>query len=424
MEIKGKIVDRLKRYALSCGSFTAAYAVVIVLFFVPYVNSYGGVIALSVLPLAFLLPFIIIPVAYSLMYRFNPLLFGRYHLVMPITAIVSALMFVTAFSVTEKSVIGILTVIAGIAVFVSAILVYMYCAFSVSARRGGARISKASLSTIATALLGGVAAVGTMYGFYRYDKATMYSNCALVLAAACLLVSFVGYLATFDAVPVLGGKQVKPVKRVFVNFYGGMDRRVYFSALMLLASFVTIAALSVAHAVGIAHNDFVFAVAGSIVIAFALCYVISRILLNGRYNALAVSATVCLTASAVLLVLSVFVNDIAFVIAASALCGGGGAFAVKFMGIRFLSIKSRVTSGLMFNLMGLTVCAALSIAFAVAAVATNVKDGFIYGFSFAGLAAIVAVILHVNKIVSHKYKGRDEDIAAQSSEEVPDEENL
>ncbi|MCH5160847.1 MAG: hypothetical protein J1G04_02340 [Clostridiales bacterium] len=423
MEKKDKIVDKLKLGALSCGSFTAAYAVVTALFFVPYVNSYGGVIVSSVMPLAFLLPFILLPIVYSLMYRFNPLMFGRYHLVMPISAIISALVFVTAFSVTDNSVIGMLTITIGMAVFVFSFLVYLYCMFSVSARRGGAKIGKADFTSVSAAFIGGGAAVGTMYGFYCYDKAAMYSDCALTLAAACLIISFIGYLATFNDVPVLGGKQVRPVKRVFVSFYGGVDKRAYFSALMLLAAFVTIAALSVVHTINIAPSGYEFVVAGSVVTAFVLCYCLARILFNRRYNALVVLATFCLISSAALFITSIFINEIAFVISASALCGGGGAFALKFMGIRFLYIKSRVTSGLVFNLMSLTVCAAFAVALAVAAVATNVKDGFIYGFAFAGLAAIVGPALHINKLASLKKKGSA--IAAPDSDEnIADEENL
>ncbi len=402
MEMKDKIVDKLKRGALSCGSFTTSYAVVTMLFFVPYVNSYGGAVVSAFLPIAFLVPFIIMPIAYSVMHRFSPLLFGRYHLFMPISAVIAALFFVTAFSATEKNAIGAASMFFGMRRVVSALLIYRYCTFSVAARLAGDNVGKQHISSYVIAIVGAVCGVCTMYGFYSYNPETMYANCALVLAAASIIIAFIGYLASFNDVPVLGGKHVQSIKSGFIKFYGGINRRAYFSSFAPTAAFFVVASLSVAHTSAILKPNVAFAVAFVTVGVFACAYAAAKKFIKRRSTAVAAAIALTFVLSATLFGVSIVSEHAALVVIAAGLCGAGGALALRCMCLEFLSIKPRVTSGVVFTLLSLTVCAAFAVALAVAAVAINVPYAFDYGFGIGGLAAPVGLLLSVQKLFQPK----------------------
>ena len=398
MEMKEKIEDKLKRAALSCGSFTAAFAAVTALFFVPYLNRYGGALVSAFMPLAFLLPFIALPLMYALIHRFSPLLFGRYHLFMPISALCAAVFFVAAFSSDGANAYSAAIVFFGMTLFASSLLIYRYTAFSVAARLGGDRVGKPRLSSVITAVVGGAAGVGTTYGFYRYDISTMYLNSAFVLAAAFVTVAFVGYLSTFNDVPKLGGKRVQSVKSVFASFFGGMDKSVYFSSLASVTAFTVISALSVAHTAYILSDEIAFAVCGCIVAAFALFYVAASKLVKRRSFGSVVCAAACLLASAALFGASVAVKNVALVLSAAAFCGAGGALAFRCACLRFSTVKPRMTSGILFALLSLTVCAAFAVALAangICVVAGGAPHAYVYCFGFAAFAAAFGLLLAV-----------------------------
>ncbi len=435
MEMKDKIVDKLKRGAMSCGSFTTAYAVVTVLFFVPYVYVYGGAVVSAFLPFAFLIPFIIMPIMYSVMHRFSPLLFGRYHLFMPVSAAVAALFFVTAFSATEKNAIGAASMFFGMTLFVPMLLIYRYCMFSVAARLAGDNIGKRHISSAVFSLVGAVCGVCTMYGFYRYDPATMFVNCALVLAAVSIIIAFIGYLATFNDVPVLGGKRAQSIKSVFKTFYVGIYRRTYFSSFALTAAFFVIASLSVAHTSKAISPNAAFTVAFLAVGVFACAYAVFTKFVKRRTTVIAAIIALCLIMSAVLFGVSIISKHTALVVIAAILCGACGALSVRCMSLEFLAIKPRVTSGVVFNLLSLTVNAAFAVALAVAAVIAHIPYGFAYGFGFGGVAAAVGFLLSVQKLFKPKKKapidigdpsraddGIDEKI--HDKENLPEKENV
>ena len=96
----------------------------------------------------------------------------------------------------------------------------------------------------------------------------------------------------------------------------------------------------------------------------------------------------------------------ACVMIAAGVTGIGGAMAVRQTRLRFITIKPRITSGVIFVLYGLTAFAAVAVAFLVAAVVTEILyaapsvTAFVYGFAAAGVFAVVAFALAGKKRVN------------------------
>ena len=74
-------------------AFVSAQEFMLVLMFLPYCAEHGKLVT-AFMPLAMLAPIAFMPLVYSLLHRFDTLLFGRYHLVMPLSAFLSAPFFV------------------------------------------------------------------------------------------------------------------------------------------------------------------------------------------------------------------------------------------------------------------------------------------------------------------------------------------
>lgn len=400
MNIIGKNEDRLQKAVLSSDMFTTGYFVVCLLFFVPYAVSACGTVVLWVLPIACLLPFVTLPLFYSLVHRFDTLMFGRYHLVMPLSGFVSALFFVVMMSARGGGAVSICSVFLGAALFVTSIMLYRYCSFSVRARLLSEDITAASPYSLYFSVFGGVAAAVTFLGFWYYDRETAYINTAYVFAGACAIVTIAQYLSTFYDIPRLSGRRVQSLKSVFRSFFSGLDLRTYFSALFFSAAFAVLAA-------SVMYIAFVFdfglyrlaATAGVCVVAFAVSDGVCTAIVKHRSKALSVALLLGFIAAAALTAVAacVPVSDSALralVIIAAGLTGVCGALSVRQTKLRFLTVKPRITGGVVFILLQLTACAAQAIAFVVCAAQSTVlaATGSTLAFVCGGGAAAVFAI--------------------------------
>lgn len=406
MDTKSRYESIGQRIGLSCDAFSTGCLIMCLLFFVPYVAESGGTLVMWFLPLACLVPFVVMPLVYMVIHRFDTVLFGRYHFVMPLSAFVAAPFFVMAWSANGVGAAQSCLVFFGVLIFAITIMVYRYCAFSVRARLTNSGIVDKSPIYEAFTAAGCIAAVVAFAGFWHYDQATAYVNTAYVMGAATIVLTLVQYLITFYDIPRLGGRRVQSVKSMFASFYGELDVKMYLSILFFEAAFACIAALLVyfGFALGVGLYGTIF-VAATVIAVYGIsaCVVSRRI--TRRSMTLSIIDIVCVVLSAgVLIVLAALGNKgdgtLAGLVIAAAIAGFGGAVAVRQNKLRFLTVKPRVTTGTVFILSELTMFAAAGIALFVAAlvatvieVSVNPITSFIYGFGIAVLLAVVAFVL-------------------------------
>lgn len=351
------------------------------LFVAPYAVSFGSTLVLWFLPLACLLPFVVLPLFYTLVHRVDTTLFGRYHLVMPLAGFTAALFFVYAFAATDGGALGACSIFFGLTVFLSSVMIYRYCAFSVRARLLDENIVAASPYNIAFTVLGGIVAIGTFIGFLYYDQATAYINTAYVLASACTVLVIVQYLSTFYSIPQLSGKRVQSVKNVFRSFFSGLDLRMYFSALLFNAVFAVLGASVVFFAYQLGFGALrVAGTAGALVGCYAVAECACVFCVKHRSKGLSIVALTVFCAAAASIAVAASVDlagggRAACVVVAAGLVGAGGAIVVRQTKLRFLTVKPRITSGAVFILMELTACAAAAISCVAIAATVAVYGG-------------------------------------------------
>lgn len=376
------------------------------LLFVPYIARLDGTIVMWFIPVACLVPFAILPLFYLIIHKSDMLLFGRYHLALPISAFVAAFFFAMAWSARDGGPAGNCLIFFGALFFVSAIAVHRYCAFSVRARlTGGGIVSSAPFNEILCAA-GAAAAVVVFFGFLYYDEETAYINTAFVLSGVSIVLAMTQYLATHYGIPRLGGRRrARTVKSVFAAFYGGLDRKMYFSALFFESAFSTISALIVYFGFFAGAGVYRTVIAAATLVGvYALAACACTRIVKRRTVMLSAMEFVCATCACVLLVCAAATELggdglYACLIAAAVLTGLGGAVSVRQTKLRFLTIKSRITIGTVYILLELTMLAAAAIAFTVASVVITVISysgditGFIYGFAAATVLAVVAMAL-------------------------------
>lgn len=398
MAKSGRHKEQLRKAMLSCDSFTTGYSVMLLLFFVPYCASFGGTVVLACMPIVCLVPFVVMPFVYTAVHRFNPLLFGRYHLVMPVSAALAALFFAAAFSVAEQNAAGACMIFFGALIFAVALISYRYCAFSVRARLIGDGVEKRSVASACLSVAGAAAATATTLCFNAADPAGFYADSAFALAAMNMITATVQYLASFYDIPRLGGKRSRSIKSAFRMLYSGLDKRRYFAALCAPAGFAAAAALSVFFAMT-ALDSFVAPVA-ALVSAFAVTAVALRSFRSPRF--VFDIGRGCVVAAAAVFGACVALDGtaaFACAIVASVALGFGGAAAWRGSTVELLYVKRRVTSGTVCLLTELTAYAAAAVALAVAAVVLLLlryvggADMFAYGFAAAGALALASVVL-------------------------------
>lgn len=376
------------------------------LFFAPYVAENGGTLVMWFLPLACVVPFVVMPLVYMVIHRFDTVLFGRYHFVMPLSAFIAMPFFVMAWSANGLGPAQSCLVFFGIFIFAITIMVYRYCAFSVRARLTNLGIVDRSPFYDAFTAAGCIAAVVTFAGFLHYDIQTAYINTAYVMGGATVLLALAQYLITYYDIPRLGGRRVESVKSMFVSFYGELNVKMYLSVLFFEAAFACIAALLVyfgfALGVGV-YGTITIAAAVIVVYGITACVSVRRI--TRRSMTLSVINIVCVTLSAGVLIVLAALGDrgagtLAGLIIAAVIAGFGGAVAVRQSKLRFLTVKPRVTTGTVFILSELTIFAAAGIALFVAALVATVVEvstyatmSFIFGFGIAVLLAVAAFVL-------------------------------
>lgn len=373
MELKSKHKDRLLRIILSCDSFATGYYSFALLFFATYAARNCNIYAVAFLPLAFLTAFAVMPVLYTLIHRFSPLLFGRYHLAMPLSALASTVFYVLMWSASDgSSAADACSMYFGALFFLLSSMLYCYCAFSVRARLVGDNISAPSPYSLCFSAFGAVAALAAMTGFYRYDSATSYVNTAYVLSAVGLLFAVAHYLATYCGIPRLGGKRNVTVSGTFRTFYGGINKRTFFSSLLFQSAFLTSAAFSVYIGAAFVSAKAAFVSAAVFIAAYAAAAFFCSRRVQRRGKELSVAAAICLVLSAAASILEVAIEfdagevyPIVLVSIAAALAGVGGAVAMRQTRLRFITLNSRITSGIVYILLQLTAVAAAAITLTV-----------------------------------------------------------
>lgn len=390
--------EQLRRLTLSCDSFTTGYTVMLMLFFVPYCARFGGAVVLACMPLVCLVPFAVMPLVYTAVHRFNPLLFGRYHLVMPVSAALAALFFAAAFSSAEANASGACMIFFGALIFAVTLITYRYCAFSVRARLIGDGVERRSVFSACLSVAGAAAAAATALCFNAVDPDGFYADSAFALAAMNLILATVQYLVSFYDIPRLGGKRSRSVKNAFRMLYAGLNKRRYFAALCAPAGFAAAAMLCALYAMT-ALTSFVAPVA-ALVSAFAVTSAAFRAFRSPRI--LFDIGRCCVAVAAAALGASVALDGVAAfscVTAAAVVLGAGGALAWRGSTVELLYVKRRVTSGTVCLLTELTAYAAAAVALAAAAAVylllkyVGGADMFAYGFAAAGALAVVSVVL-------------------------------
>lgn len=398
MDKSGKNENRLLTIVSACDSFTSAYSVMLLLFFLPYVMSRGQWIAAAFIPLFCLLPFAVMPLVYALVHRLDPLLFGRYHLIMPLSALLSALLFVLFFS-ADGSAAGAVKMAFSFAALSITTVTYRYCSFSVRVRLCGDGIATPTPTALCYAGLGAVSAVVTVVAFYYYDFETALVNGAYIVAAVAVILAMIQYLTTFYHIPKLSGKRVRSVKSVFRTFYVGLNYRTFFSSILTVAAFLTVLALSFC----VACFEFVigigFGTVGAAVGAFVVTSFFAR-LIKYRSNKLTAVIISFLIVSALLLAFTwmfMLAHIPEFTVVAGGIAGAGLALSLRQMRLRFLTLKPHITSGVVHILIELGIVAAAAIAFCVALVvggiAMNDLAYYAYGFGVAAALGIAAVVI-------------------------------
>lgn len=419
MDIKGKYESKLQKTALSCDAFTTGYFIMFLLFFVPYVAMAGDAVVVWFLPIACLIPFAVAPLFYMLVHRMDILLFGRYHLVMPLSAFISALFFVLMFAALKVSAAGSCLIFFGLAVFATFIAVYKYCAFSVRTRLDGAGFADFSLLYFGFSVFGGALAIAAFVGFWFGGSESAFLDTAYVMAGLNTVAALVQYLTSYYDIPRLSGKRVLSIKSVFRTFYYGINKRVYFSTLLFISAFAVICSLIVYFGLFVLSS--VYVTAGIAVVIF-VCYTVSTVLckLFIKYRSIAISAFnfVCFVLAAILLV-AVAASHLrgagaaVLVLIAAAFSGVGGATTARQTVLRFVSVKPGATSGVVYLLTVLTAFAAVAIALSIAACIITAGNtyAFICGF-------VVAVALSIAAIALSRKKSGSADGAPKLSYEI------
>lgn len=392
--------EKLLGIILSSDTFTTAYIVVSLFLLMPFVLPTGGKIVLWFVPLACVIPFAVMPLFYLIVHRFDTVLFGRYHLVLPVSAFVAALFFILVFSHGDNGA----AVFFGVLVFLTAFLLYRYCAFAVRARLVGSGIVAPGGFSRMFSALGAVSALGAFAGFLHYDSGTAFLNTAYVVAGASVVLAFLHYLCTHYGIPRLGGKRVHSVKSVFELFYGGLDGRKYASALLVQASAACIAGLAVLYLMlsgARAINVFVCVVCFGC--GYALSSTVNHFALKRNASALALIAFVCEIVSAVMLCVcsaaDLGADNLYIVIpVAVGLDGIAAAASVRYAKLCMVGIKPRVTAGTAYILTELTTTAAAGIEFLIGAAVFTLFDAsgmnaFAYGCAAVAVIAATAFVL-------------------------------
>lgn len=432
MKKSDKIKDKLQSFTLSLDAFCMAYTSMLVFFFVPYCASVCGSLVIAFLPLVFIIPFALMPVVYALVHRFNPLLFGRYHLFMPLSAMVGALFFVMSFSAEGGGGQAAL-VFFGLLVFVSSLIIYRYCSFSVAARLGGKSIAKLRTEEVVFAVIGAALSFVSIYCFYTYDPQTMFINSAYLAGGLCVIAALVQYLRTVNETPRLSVKRIRTVKSVFRSFYVGLDTRLFLSSVFFISAFVGIGGLLVYYVLTLGLATYIAVVTAAVVAGtYAIGYVLSHKLINKRTVALSVVIAVTLVISAVLFAMSVAFNDvgkICCIMPAAVFVGVGGALCSRQARMRFLSVKPHATSGTVYMLMKLARCAGVAIALVPIAISCLVYAYvgtalcLSYGFVALALLPIVGFVLTYNttaeigKLPELSYELNMEELRSVSADE-------
>lgn len=392
-----KYESKIQKIALSCDAFSTGYLTLCLLFLAPYLYK-AGPVAYWFIPTALLVPFVLMPVIYTLMHRYPSLLFGRYHLAMPVSAILSALFLVIMFSAGGIGRGSAALIFFGALVFVCSLSIYRYCSFSVWARLTGETSGSVTVQYEIFCALGAVIAVGAFCLFSYYDVGDAYLNTAYVIGGAGIVIAMFQYLTTYYDIPRLGGRRNVTVKSSFRMLFGDIERKTFFSSLLFECAFAALAVLVMVLAF-CWDLTFITVVAVVLIIEYGGAKYIGARVVRRRTFALSVVNFACAIIAAALCIGTLFLGEfktasLIMLGAAAAFIGVGGALSMRQAKIRFLTIKPLMTSGILFILLELTMFAAFAVAMYVTAVVMTVAT-LIYSYAFLiglGVCVLFAAI--------------------------------
>lgn len=358
-----KFKDIMTKTALSSERFTTAYCTALVFFFLPYALKFEGRYSLFYIPLALGVAFAALPIAYALIHRYSPVLFGRYHLALPATGLLTALFFVFVWSGKTGGAADNVLCFFGVALFAVTLLVYRYCVFSVRVRLVGDDFKRPSVYDGAVSALGIAGAVATLYGFYVYDESTMFINSAYVLGAVTLIFVFAQYFASYTEIPNLGGKRPMSVAAAFKECYCGIRRRTYLSSLFFVSAFLAVASVLVyaVKILGLGSGTAFLSAMLAVIAYMTVSALFSRFELPNLHST--VATAVFLALAAVFVTVAAFAGDAAsgLIPTAAVFAGAGGGLCVRRMRVGFMSVKTSATSGIIYIITELCTVAAASI---------------------------------------------------------------
>ncbi len=396
MKTIGKIKDKLQNVTLSFDAFTTAYTCMLLFFFAPYCSTVCDPVVLAFAPLAFLIPFAVTPLICALIYRFNPLLFGRYHLFMPLSAMVGAVFFVLAFGARSGG--DATLVFFALMFFIVAHIMYKYCSYSVGARLGGPSSARLPERNI-FALIGAALAFLSVYCFYSYDSATVFLNSAYLAGGLCLITSLIQYLTTVNETPRLSGRRAQSVKNMFRMFYAELDMRIFLSSSFFYAAFFCAAGMTVFYLSALGMPAYICVTAAAVIAAtFGLGYALADRMIKRRSVALSIAILVLFAIGVILFSVTVACTAdtarIGCIMPAAVCIGAGGALCARQTDMRFLSIKPKATGGVVNMLIRLSRCGAAAVALIPTAIACIVYKytGAAACFSYAVIAAVAFAI--------------------------------
>ncbi len=396
----GKYKEILKRVALSCDKFASAYTFALIFFFTPYCISTVGGYLMWVLPVACLVPFAVMPLFYTLIHRFSPLLFGRYHLFMPMAGVLSALFSVLVWHASDGAAASVCAVFFGAVMFALFCFAYRYCAFSVRIRLIGDDVASPSVTSGVIVLVGAIAAFCAGYGFYYADRAAMFSNMAYTLAAVGIICAAIQYFASYTEIPKLGSKRYISVGEAFGELYSGLNKRFFASPILILAAFAAAASQVCYASFYTVGAEQAFAVIGALIGAGAVGTVLFKLLISSRNVTAALSVGLTVV-STVFVYVAVSATDAALAcLVSAAIFGGlGGAAAMRLARQSVVALKNGMTGGTVFIMLGLVILAAAGVAcFAGAAASLSVSSlgavGFSVGMGIADGAAVSGAVVY------------------------------
>lgn len=354
----------LEKMCINGGGTITAVEFAFIFLFLPYIaaSEYLLVYAI-VLPLITILPFGLMPLCYNYIHGIKSLALGRFHGALIVSSLLVAVFNALFWGCFEYGGSGqAWAIIFTFAFLLMSILIYSYASSSIRIRLSRQSVSRPSRTHVFISAFGSVVTICAFLAAY-YSKKNIYEIVGYSSSLIFLVCAFVEYLATFSAIPRLSSKRVRPkIADTFKTFYSGIKKLTLFTFLLFEAAFLSFALY-------LFYSVYSMGAISSIYAAvFAVSVTVATILSNKYLNKITQFVpslcTICLVIAASACVLNAFIPPLKYVApAVVALSIGVGIGCILREGrLRFTTLKSPVTSGVVEVLYNMTLAVALGCA--------------------------------------------------------------